>query len=248
MPSDLGCRATELDRFRHRRAQPSNPRRRQVIRQHQIALPEILGALSLAQRNRPMLQHLIGLHRGASLGKPAANLGPVEWPVNRRLLRNSASGSSPLDRSVRPVGNRCRRYTMPTVHPQVQKARDLMPLIAAAADENDDNPRTHQTRRRSPDRWRVLHHAEDEIRRRNGAETLDLRPSDRGARQRGWIDRVGGVPKQRLLDHQRVSPCRTSPRRFSAGRTGSSPGDRPARPTKPHRSKAAIASPANGAS
>ena len=27
---------------------------------------------------------------------------------------------------------------MPTVHPQVQKARDLMPLVAAAADENDD--------------------------------------------------------------------------------------------------------------
>jgi len=27
---------------------------------------------------------------------------------------------------------------MPTVHPQVQKARDLTPLIAAAADENDD--------------------------------------------------------------------------------------------------------------
>jgi len=27
---------------------------------------------------------------------------------------------------------------MPTVHPQVQKARDLMPLIAAASDENDD--------------------------------------------------------------------------------------------------------------
>ncbi len=27
---------------------------------------------------------------------------------------------------------------MPTVHPQVQKARDLMPLIAAASEENDD--------------------------------------------------------------------------------------------------------------
>ena len=27
---------------------------------------------------------------------------------------------------------------MPTVHPQVQKARDLMPLIVAAADEHDD--------------------------------------------------------------------------------------------------------------
>jgi alkylation response protein AidB-like acyl-CoA dehydrogenase len=27
---------------------------------------------------------------------------------------------------------------MPTVHPQVQKARDLTPLIAAAADENDE--------------------------------------------------------------------------------------------------------------
>jgi len=27
---------------------------------------------------------------------------------------------------------------MPTVHPQVQKARDLMALIAAAADENDE--------------------------------------------------------------------------------------------------------------
>src|ERR1700751_1554767 len=27
---------------------------------------------------------------------------------------------------------------MPTVHPQVQKARDLMPLIAAAADANDE--------------------------------------------------------------------------------------------------------------
>ncbi len=27
---------------------------------------------------------------------------------------------------------------MPTVHPQLQKARDLLPLIAAAADENDD--------------------------------------------------------------------------------------------------------------
>src|ERR1700723_608956 len=28
---------------------------------------------------------------------------------------------------------------MPTVHPQLQKARDLLPLIAAAADENDNN-------------------------------------------------------------------------------------------------------------
>ena len=27
---------------------------------------------------------------------------------------------------------------MPTVHPQVQKARDLMPLIVAASDENDE--------------------------------------------------------------------------------------------------------------
>ena len=27
---------------------------------------------------------------------------------------------------------------MPTVHPQLQKARDLMPLIAAASDENDE--------------------------------------------------------------------------------------------------------------
>src|ERR1700683_2031184 len=27
---------------------------------------------------------------------------------------------------------------MPTVHPQVKKARDLMPLIAAASDENDE--------------------------------------------------------------------------------------------------------------
>ena len=27
---------------------------------------------------------------------------------------------------------------MATVHPQVQKARDLMPLIAAASDENDE--------------------------------------------------------------------------------------------------------------
>ena len=27
---------------------------------------------------------------------------------------------------------------MPTVHPQVQKARDLMPLLAAASAENDD--------------------------------------------------------------------------------------------------------------
>ena len=26
---------------------------------------------------------------------------------------------------------------MPTVHPQLQKARDLMPLIAAAADDHD---------------------------------------------------------------------------------------------------------------
>jgi hypothetical protein len=27
---------------------------------------------------------------------------------------------------------------MPTVHPQVQKARDLMPLVAAASDEHDE--------------------------------------------------------------------------------------------------------------
>ena len=27
---------------------------------------------------------------------------------------------------------------MPTVHPQLQKARDLMPLVAAAADEHDE--------------------------------------------------------------------------------------------------------------
>ena len=32
---------------------------------------------------------------------------------------------------------RNRRNAIPTVHPQVQKARDLMPLIAAASAEND---------------------------------------------------------------------------------------------------------------
>jgi hypothetical protein len=43
---------------------------------------------------------------------------------------------------------------MPTVHPQVQKARDLMPLIAAASDQNDEireltiNPGTHHARTR----------------------------------------------------------------------------------------------------
>jgi len=49
---------------------------------------------------------------------------------------------------------------MPTVQPQVQKARDLMPLIAAAADENDEIRKLTRPRCQSPDRWRVLHHAE----------------------------------------------------------------------------------------
>src|SRR5690349_13762267 len=47
-----------------------------------------------------------------------------------------------LDRGARPAGNRSGRSSgrrsMPTVHPQLQKARDLMPLIAAASDEHDE--------------------------------------------------------------------------------------------------------------
>src|SRR5262245_5042700 len=80
-------------------------------------------------------------------------------------------------------------------------------------------PGTHQARRRSLDRWRVLYHAEDEIRWRNGAETLDLRPSDRSARLRRWIHRMGGVSEQRLLDHERIPPSEYCPGDFwQAGR------------------------------
>ena len=58
---------------------------------------------------------------------------------------------------------------MPTVHPQVKKARDLMPLIAAASDENDEIRELTKPVVKAPGQWRVLHHAEDRIRWRHGA-------------------------------------------------------------------------------
>ena len=76
---------------------------------------------------------------------------------------------------------------MPTVHPQLQRARSLLPLIAAASDEHDAVRKTHPSRSQSPDRWWVLHHAEDEIRWRNGVETLDLRPGVRNCCE-PWSD------------------------------------------------------------
>src|SRR5262249_23875326 len=81
------------------------------------------------------------------------------------------------------------------------------------------NPGTHQARRQRPDRWRVLYHAEDEIRWRIGAETFDLRPGDRSARLCGWIHRLGGVSEQWLLDHERISSSEYCPGDFcEAGR------------------------------
>src|SRR6202000_2154312 len=51
----------------------------------------------------------------------------------RRLTR--APGPSVIGRAAL---SRRRRHSMPAVHPQGQKARDLMPPIAATSDENDD--------------------------------------------------------------------------------------------------------------
>ena len=137
---------------------------------------------------------------------------------------------------------------MPTVHPQVQKARDLMPLIAAASDENDEIRELTK-----PVVKALIDGGFFTMLKTKSVGGMELKPSifaqsDRGARQCGWIDRVGGVSKQRLLDHERVSRSEHCPGDFRAGRTGSSPGDRPVRHTRPHQWKAGTASPANGAS
>ena len=158
-----------------------------------------------------------------------------------------------LDQGARPVGNRSgprfRGAGDTPCRPFIRRSRRLAifaPVRRCLGGERR-NPGTHPACRQSPDRWRVLHHAEDEIRRRDGAETLDLRPGDRGDRQRGWIDRVGGVSKQRLLDHERVSRSDIAQEIF--GRPdGIVAWGPPGSPTRPRRSTAGIASPANGAS
>ena len=108
---------------------------------------------------------------------------------------------------------------MPTVHPQVQKARDLMPLIAAASDEHDEiRELTKPVVKALIDGGFFTMLKTKSV---GGMElkTLDLRPSDRGARQCGWLHRVGGVSKQRLLDHERLSRSEHCPGDFrQAGR------------------------------
>ena len=93
---------------------------------------------------------------------------------------------------------------MPTVHPQVQKARDLMPLIAAAADEHDAIRELTK-----PVVKALIDGGFFTMLKTKSVGGMELKPtifcpSDRSARQCGWIHRVGGVSKQRLLDHERL--------------------------------------------
>src|SRR5262245_47138750 len=64
------------------------------------------------------------LWRKSDPTQAASRTGPVAL-----LTRNGANALS--------IGSARRRYAMPAIHPQVQKARDLMPMIAAAAPEHD---------------------------------------------------------------------------------------------------------------
>ena len=108
---------------------------------------------------------------------------------------------------------------MPTVHLQVQKARDLMPLIAAASDENDvirelTKPVVHA----------LIEGGFFTMLKTKSVGGMELKPSifaqvtetlANADGSTGW----GSVSKQRLLDHERISRCEYRPGYFcEAGR------------------------------
>ena len=136
---------------------------------------------------------------------------------------------------------------MPTVHPQLQKARDLMPLIAAASDENDEIRKLTK-----PVVKALIDGGFFTMLKTKSVGGMELKPSifaqvtealATADGSTGWV-----VCQSNGCSTTSAYLQPTLPRRFSAGRTGSSPGDLPVRRTRPHRSKAATASRENGAS
>ena len=57
---------------------------------------------------------------------------------NANKIENPQGNRAEGDARGRTVSPRKRRNAMPAIHRQVQKARDLMPVIAAASPEHDE--------------------------------------------------------------------------------------------------------------
>ena len=136
---------------------------------------------------------------------------------------------------------------MPTVHPQVQKARDLMPLIAAASDENDEIRKLTK-----PVVKALIDGGFFTMLKTKSVGGMELKPSifaqvtealANADGSTGWV-----VCQSNGCSTTSAYLIRILPRRFLAARTGSSPGDLPVHHTKPHQWKAGTASLENGAS
>ena len=137
---------------------------------------------------------------------------------------------------------------MPTVHPQLQKARDLLPLIAAASAENDDIRKLTQPVVRA-----LIDGGFFTMLKTKSVGGMELKPSifaqvteaiASADGSTGWVvcQSNGCSTTSAYLDPIIAAG------RSSAGPTASSPGVRRVRRTRPRRSRAATASPANGAS
>ncbi len=84
---------------------------------------------------------------------------------------------------------------MPTVHPQVQKARDLAPMVAAAGETNDEIRELTK-----PVVAALIEGGFFHMLKARSVGGMELKPSifcsgDGGDRAGGRLDRMGGVPK-----------------------------------------------------
>jgi indole-3-acetate monooxygenase len=136
---------------------------------------------------------------------------------------------------------------MPTVHPQVQKARDLMPLIAAASDQNDEIRELTK-----PVVKALINGGFFTMLKTKSVGGMELKPSifaqvtetiATADGSTGWVvcQSNGCSTTSAYLDPHMAHEILANP-------TGLSPGDRLVRHTRPHRLKAATAFQANGVS
>ena len=136
---------------------------------------------------------------------------------------------------------------MPTVHPQVQKARDLMPLIAAASDENDEIRELTK-----PVVKALIDGGFFTMLKTKSIGGMELKPSIFAQVTEALANADGSTGgwcvKATVARPQAHISIRLLPRRFLAGRTGSSLGDLRVHHTRPHQWKAGTASLENGAS
>ena len=136
---------------------------------------------------------------------------------------------------------------MPTVHPQVQKARDLAPMLAAAGDTNDEIRELTK-----PVVAALIDGGFFHMLKARSVGGMELKPSifaqvTEAIAAGGRLDRAGWCVRVTVARPPAPIWNRRWRRKSSARRTAFSPGGRLAR-TRRSRSTAAIASPAPGGS